>query len=86
MESTLASLLHGFADYLARTPHPDLHADIVGYREAIFYATDDEFIQILTTMNQALAPLISSTEPGPGRKQRKLASITHPIPDVKRET
>ena len=84
--SFIASLLHGFADYLARTPHPDLYADIVGYREVVFYATDEEFIQSLTTMNEALAPLIASTTPGPGRTQRKLASITHPIPDVKRET
>jgi DNA-binding transcriptional ArsR family regulator len=77
----VTGLTRGFADYLARIPHPDLYADIVGYREAIFYATDEEFIQILTAMNQALAPLISATEPGPGRKRRKLASITHPIPE-----
>lgn len=81
--SFIASLLHGFAKYLERSPHPDLYADLVGYREVIFYATDEEFVQILTTMNAALAPLISATDPGPGRKQRKLASVTHPIPDVK---
>ena len=78
--SFVAGLLHGFGDYLDRTPHPDLYADIVGYRETIFYATDEEFIQIITTMNQALAPLFT-TEAGPGRKRRKLASVTHPIPE-----
>jgi DNA-binding transcriptional ArsR family regulator len=84
--SFVASLLHGFAAYLDHIPHPDLYADIVGYRESIFYATDEEFVHILTTMNQALAPLISATSPGPGRKRRKLATVTHPIPEPGRET
>ena len=53
----------------------------MGYREAIFYATDEEYTQVLTTMNQALTPILSCTTPGPGRKRRKLATITHPTPE-----
>src|SRR5215212_10559476 len=62
----LGSLLHNFEDYLRRTPHPDLLADIVGYREAVFYVTDDEFIELATKLNQLFLTLTHPTPPPRG--------------------
>ena len=76
----LATVLHDFSAYMQATPHPDMARDLAGFTETIFYATDEEYIQALTLVNQALVPL-GLNRPGDGRRQRKLATVTHPVPD-----
>jgi DNA-binding transcriptional ArsR family regulator len=76
----LATVLHDFNAYLYATPHPDMARDQAGFTEAIFYATDAEYEQALQGLNQALAPL-TFNGPDAGRRLRKLATVTHPMPD-----
>jgi hypothetical protein len=78
--SYVATLLHGFEAYLDQAPHPDFYADRVGYREATFYVTDAEFDQIVQALNSAIVAT-AHLEPGPGRRRRKFATITHPLPE-----
>ncbi len=76
----MVTLLHDFNNYVTPTAHPALHTDLAGFTEAVFYATDDEFQQAILALNKAIVPLVYNG-PGGGRRKRKLATITHPLPD-----
>lgn len=76
----LATVLHDFNSYMQATAHPDMARDRAGFTSAIFYATDAEFDQAIAALNVAIAPL-TLNGPGAGRRQRKLATVTHPVPD-----
>jgi DNA-binding transcriptional ArsR family regulator len=76
----VTALLQQFAAYLAATPAPDLPADRVGYRETHVYATDEEMDTFLRRLGEIAVPL-AQNPPGAGRRLRKLAVITHPLPD-----
>ncbi len=72
------TLLQGFADYLAAAgPTIDFAADRVGYTEAVFYATDAEMDTLQADLNAAFMKW-AGNGPGNGRKQRKIAIISHP--------
>ena len=77
----VASLLQAFANYLDQTGSLDLTADRTGYTEVSFYSTPSEFDQIQAGINQALLPHLQNS-PTEGRVRRKLAVITHPLPDL----
>jgi DNA-binding transcriptional ArsR family regulator len=76
----LVTVLHNFSAYIHTTSHPDLQADLAGFTEAQFYATDAEFAEAITALNQAIVPL-TRLGPGAGRRKRALATVTHPVPD-----
>jgi hypothetical protein len=76
----LVTVLHNFSVYIRTTSHPDLQADLAGFTEVQFYATDAEFAQAITTVNEAIIPL-TRQGPGPGRRKRALSTVTHPVPD-----
>lgn len=76
----LVTVLHNFSDYIHTTDHPDLAADLAGFTEAQFYATDAEFAQATIAINLAIVPL-TYNGPGAGRRKRTLATVTHPVPD-----
>lgn len=72
------TLLQGFSDYLAAFgPTLDFAADRVGYTEALFYATDAEMDALQANLNAAFLK-VAMNEKGNGRKQRKIAIISHP--------
>jgi DNA-binding transcriptional ArsR family regulator len=73
----MLALLQGFRAYLA-TPGFDLPADRTGYTEIRVFATDAEYDAAIAALNAALLPL-ATQGPGPGRRQHKIAVITHPI-------
>ena len=75
----VTALLQQFAYYLAATPTPDLLADRVGYSETHLYATDEEMDRFLRRLGEIAAPLLQNP-PGDGRRPRKVAVITHPLP------
>jgi hypothetical protein len=77
----VVTLLHDFSAYLAAPPAPNFLRDLAGYSEAIFYATDAEFVTALQEVNAAILPLLENKPEG-GRTRRKLATVTHPIRDL----
>lgn len=79
----LAQLLHEFDRY-TQQPEIDLARDLAGYRMAVLYASDEEWLAAITAMNAALLPLLEHT-PGPGRKPRRIATISLPAPDEPQE-
>lgn len=76
------SLLQGFQHYLAQKKASgaplDLLADRVGYSDAAFYATTEEFDRLGRAINEALLPLLQNS-PSPDRHKHKIAIITHPV-------
>jgi hypothetical protein len=76
----LATVLHDFGVYMQATAHPDMARDLAGFSETIFYATDEEFAQAILALNKAIVPL-GANGPGDRRRKRKLATVTHPVPD-----
>lgn len=76
--SYLATLLQGFADYLDSSERLDLLADRVGYTEAKFYTSIEEYNQFNKDLNQALMPLLKNN-PGKDRHQHKIAIVTYPV-------
>jgi len=80
----ILTLLREFAAYLTRAQGQapagkiDLAADHVGYTEAVFFAGEEELVVFQERLQEALAPL--PQKPGPGRRRRKIALITHPLP------
>lgn len=73
----VATLLQGFADYLASAPDHDFLAEHTGYTEVILYANAEELDAFGQAFNQALLP-IAQNGPGEGRRRHKIAVITHP--------
>jgi DNA-binding transcriptional ArsR family regulator len=76
----LVAVLHDFSRYAHGDTPPNLGADLAGFTETIFYATDAEFTHAIVALNEAIAPL-AANGPGAGRRKRKLATVTHPVPD-----
>lgn len=79
----LTQLLHEFDRY-TQQPEIDLARDLAGYRMAVLYASDDEWLAAITAMNAALLPLLKNT-PGGDRKPRRIATISLPAPDEPEE-
>lgn len=79
----LAQLLHEFDRY-TRRPEIDLARDLAGYRMAVLYASDEEWLAAITAMNAALLPLLENP-PGGDRKPRRIATISLPAPDEPQE-
>jgi hypothetical protein len=75
----VAALLADFDRYLAAGP-PDLVRDLVGYRQAGFYATDKELLDVIATIQAAVRPYLQANA-GPGRSRRLLSTILLPAPD-----
>lgn len=76
------TLLQGFQNYLDRAARDggeiDMLADRVGYTEVAFWVDDGQFDAFGRELNQALLPLLQQRQ-GPGRRRRKLATITYPL-------
>ncbi|MCS6843401.1 MAG: helix-turn-helix domain-containing protein [Caldilineales bacterium] len=64
------------AQYLLSKGDPDL--DNVAAREYVFYATQEEFLQVREAIFELLARL-EENPPAPGRIQRRMWLITHPL-------
>lgn len=73
----VAALLGDFGRYLRRE-RVDLVADGVGYREAVFYLSDEEFAQMVGDVNRTLLPY-GANQPAPGRVRRVLATVVMPL-------
>ena len=74
----VATLLADFDRYLdAGTP--DLVRDLVGYRQAGFYATDVELLEVIAAIQGAVRPYLDA-DPEPGRSRRLLSTILLPAP------
>ncbi len=78
------TLIQGFADYLTGALELDLITDRVGYNEAIFWASEDEFDAFSDKLNSALQPLLDQ-KAVPGRRKRKIAVVTHPLKERVKE-
>ena len=78
----IATLLQEFATYLDASPQVDFGADRVGYTEATFYATPEEFDRFAKTLNESLLPL-TENEPDDERQLRKVAVIVYPLKQKK---
>ncbi len=74
----VATVLRGFADYVASNSDHDLVADRVGCAEVIVYATRAELDKFAAALNPAVLELLEN-RPGDGRHRHKIAIITHPM-------
>lgn len=75
----LTQLMHEWETYLGN-PHIDLVADLAGYRLAYLYASDDEWLTVLTQLAAIFQPLVERG-PGAGLRRRRFASLTWPAPE-----
>jgi hypothetical protein len=75
-QAFLAGLIDQFDKYLQRSD-VDLVRDGVGYRAVVLSLTDDEFTEMAKAINSAIGPYLTS-EPGPGRRRRVLATVSVP--------
>jgi hypothetical protein len=72
----VAALLADFDRYLARG-EIDFDRDLVGYRQAAMYLTDDELRELLAQLGAVFAPRLAQ-QPGEGRTRRLLSTILMP--------
>ncbi|NUR69682.1 MAG: helix-turn-helix domain-containing protein [Hamadaea sp.] len=72
----MAAVHAEFNAYLDR-PGADPYADRVGYRQGIFWLTDEEFSALTTQLQTVIAPL-AQHEPGPGRHPRLISLVQFP--------
>lgn len=70
-----AGLLDDFDRYLDRTD-ADPAADLIGYRQAALYLSDEELLELITEINQAVSRRLSL--PSQGRRRRLLTTILLP--------
>lgn len=76
----VVTLLQRFERYLERADASgeiDLAGDRVGYTEAAFHADQAEFDAFAVGLNELLTPLLAVPD-GPGRRRRRLCTITFP--------
>jgi hypothetical protein len=79
--TTFAGLLLGdFERYLAAHPAPDLGADGVAYYQMPLYLSDEEYRQLVASMQSMLRPLLARG-PVAGRRRRLLSIIAMPAAD-----
>jgi DNA-binding transcriptional ArsR family regulator len=74
------TLMQRFERYLDRAASEgaiDLMQDRVGYTEVAFHADEAEFDAFATELNLLLGPLLATPE-GPGRRRRRLCTVTFP--------
>jgi DNA-binding transcriptional ArsR family regulator len=55
----------------------DFERDLAGYRQAAFYATDEEAQRVVDDVRTALAPWLDR-QPAPGRRRRVLTTVLLP--------
>ncbi len=83
----MAGLVADFDRYLSGD-RVDLARDLAGYRQAAFYATDDETARLVSQIRAAFAPLLAQ-QPAPGRRRRLLTTVLlptgEPIPPADRQ-
>lgn len=72
----VATLLADFDRYLTAGT-PDLARDLAGYRQAGFYATDAELLDVVAAIQAAVRPRLEAG-PGSGRTRRLLSTILLP--------
>lgn len=75
----VARLIADFDRYLA-AGDPDLVRDQAGYRQAGFYATDDEMRDVIAAVRAAVHPL-ADRGPAPGRTRRLFTTVLLPAPE-----
>lgn len=78
----MAALLAEFNAYLER-PGADPYADQIGYRQGVFWLSEDELKDAYAEIRAVLAAR-ASNEPGPGRRPRLVNLIQFPtdgLPD-----
>jgi DNA-binding transcriptional ArsR family regulator len=78
--SFVAGLLGEFSRYLDSTEKPDFVADGVTYSKLLWYASNEEFMQMAHKLNEVLGPLLDN-QPAAGRKRRMLTMIILPTAD-----
>jgi DNA-binding transcriptional ArsR family regulator len=76
--AAMAALHAEFNAYLDR-PGADPYADRVGYRQGVFWLTDQEFTELVQGMQDVVAPM-AANEPGPGRHPRLISLVQFPAP------
>ncbi|OCA87143.1 helix-turn-helix domain-containing protein [Bacillus wudalianchiensis] len=69
----MATVLADFESYVNQDSF-DFLKDGAGYRQAMFYASDEEFKHFLTVLGQEMMKLIQN-EPAPGRRRRTMSTI-----------
>jgi DNA-binding transcriptional ArsR family regulator len=79
----VAGLISDFANYLNNNEKIDALADGVGYRQVPLNLSDEEFVAMLTKINEALLPYLANPLT-PERKRRVLASIVVPLGNFER--
>jgi hypothetical protein len=72
----VAALLTDFDRYVAQDG-ADLARDVVGYRQASFYATDEETLAAVAAVRGALAPFLDAS-PTAQRRRRLLTTVLLP--------
>ncbi|WP_214368458.1 helix-turn-helix domain-containing protein [Pseudonocardia sp. H11422] len=72
----VAGLLADFDRYLERDD-VDLGRDLLGYRQAAMYLTDDELRELIAELRAVLAPRIANP-PSPDRVRRILTTVLMP--------
>lgn len=76
----MAMILGDFGTYLQRDSI-DLQKDLVAYRQAGFFASDEEVQELLRKLGAAISEVMSN-DPAPNRTKRTLTSIL--LPDTPR--
>lgn len=69
----MAIVLADFESYVSQES-VDFLKDGAGYRQDVFYATDEEFQSFIRTMGQEMMKLIQN-EPAPGRVKRTMSTV-----------
>lgn len=69
----LASVLMNFEEYI-RQPHYDFERDLVSFRMATLYASDEEYSEFIKKYVELITPLLKNEET-PDRKKRTITNI-----------
>jgi DNA-binding transcriptional ArsR family regulator len=80
----VAGLLADFDRYL-EVGRVDLERDLVGYRQAAFYATDEETQRVVEDIRAAVGPWMGN-RPGSGRRRRVLTTVLLPAEEASEPT
>lgn len=69
----IVTVLNDFERYIYQED-ADFVKDMAGYRQATFYATDEEYVEFLQTIGKSVRTLIEN-DPGDNRKKRTFSTI-----------